>query len=245
MKNMINSLPLMSALCFIAALFMPAAEAQSRQSELPADIIQAGDGIEAQIESEEEIVLVVTEDPLIRAEAIIINPQPNDSPPVVEHRELEIMDKTPEGWKIKVLLDAGDRKPGALIAVTATTATGATVASTVTPLAKEKSVVDPGNQRCQMENASARLELLLGLDEEKLSKVLEIRKRQKAALTGLLAKTLGPALFAKLNAAEKRVGLNYPQPISFEMRNEELAERLGTLQSLLKHGDIPSAAIAR
>lgn len=226
---------ILAALLLSVADGVPAAAQQlsPSQSDLPADIIAAAQGVDAQSEREDEVVQLLGNEPLIKTEAVIIGGKPEIAAPEVKHRAAEVIKKTGDGWSVRVRLEPGDRAPGAVLTVIGTTAAGTTVSSRVADLRRPEQLLVPESRRCQLDTATARLDVLLGLDEKKLVRLIEIRKRQKNALTALLAKTMSPEMFEKLAALEKELGLNNNEPINAEMSNERLAERLGTIHTLL------------
>lgn len=214
-------------------------EPAKNRSELPSDIIRDADGVEQQAMQEHLVVEVASEDPIVQAEAIIVESSQakSENPPLMKHRTATILGKEAGGWKIRVNLQPGDRTATAKLTVVATTADGRSVASRVTALSDPKVVAGPTESRCQMDSANARLEMLLALDQVRLVRLIEIRKKQKDALTQLLSKTLDEGLFAKLNQLEKDMGLNYSAPLSADMTNEDLAERVGVIHAIISRKD--------
>lgn len=234
-------------LAVLSVIFCHAAREGFAQSE----------GVDPDLDSErlEEIVEVFSEEKLVEAFGLVIL-EPETHPTGVErveggdlqgsystlaitrptvHRRPASLRTFGEGrWRVRVKLVREDYAPNSKLTVVARTSSGKTVAGNVQWLGQPGALYEPEETQCRLETTSRRLKMLLMMDRQQLLKMIEIRKRRKEILSDLLNGRLVPELFARLDELEDELGINNLPPLSPRTDHDELAQRIGVIQVLLK-----------
>ena len=176
------------------------------------------------------VVILDVEEPIQATSAVGLAVQK----PRVRKRKATIAKAEGLLWKITVQLEPGDDAPGAKVMAVAMDKDGHAVSGLVEWLQPPDASAVPGEVACRPQHNIARLDALRMLNEKDLRDLVALRRRRKGVLEGLLKDISIPVLFKKLNASEEKLGITHPKPLSAETPLEELLERLGKIDALLK-----------